>query len=416
MTVYGALRRRAARGPEKEKKGGNPVKLTKCTPYMIVPPASNNGRGGKIFTFIKLETDAGISGWGECAAQDSFFNNHACFAPIITGLFEKFLKGEDALAREKLYKKMYGRFSSNHADFFTSCLFSAFDLALWDIAGKAFGQPVYQLLGGRYRDKVRTYSYVYTDPDEPVLGRGWKSPELTAKYAKKMIEQGYTAVKFDPLDMLSPDGYPAAPWDLGLEELHRAEAVVAATREAIGPNADILIGTHGQITTSAAIRFGKMLEKYEVAWFEEPVSPENFDEMRKVADAVHVPVATGERLVMTHDYWKLLKAGAVAIAQPDLGTCGGITEGKKIAALCEPNFVTMAPHVWGGPIILAAAMQLDACIPNFLIQECMCEPNAFFREITDEPVAWKDGYINIPDRPGLGINLVESALEKYAAK
>ncbi|MGE4483846.1 MAG: mandelate racemase/muconate lactonizing enzyme family protein [Oscillospiraceae bacterium] len=391
------------------------MKLTTCTPYMIVPPASNNGRGGRIFTFIKLETDAGITGWGECAAQDSFLNNWQCFAPIMNGLFEKFLKGEDALAREKLYKKMYGRFSSNHADFFTSSLFSAFDLALWDIAGKAFEQPVYQLLGGKYRDKLRSYSYIYTDPEYP-LGEGWKYPDISAKYAIKMVDLGYTAVKFDPLNMLAPTGYPAAPWDLGLDELHRAESVIAAVRDAVGSSVDILIGTHGQITTSAAIRFGKMLQKYEVAWFEEPVSPENCDEMVKVANAVHVPVATGERLAMTHDYWRLLKSGAVAIAQPDLGTCGGLTEAKKIAGMCEPNFVSMAPHVWGGPIILAAAMQLDTCIPNFLIQECMSEPNAFFKELTDEPIVWKDGYFETLERPGLGINLNEAALEKYAAK
>ncbi len=390
------------------------MKLINCKAYAIQAPASHNGHGGEIFTFLKLETDTGIVGWGECAAQDAFQANWKPYISLVEGLFEKFVKGEDALAREKIMKKMYARFAAFHSDFIAACVFSAFDLALWDIAGKVCGQPVYQLLGGKYRERIRSYTYIYTQPDLPNPA-GWKNKEVLVRHAKRFVDMGYDAVKFDPIAPVDRLGYPAAPWELSLSELEYAEEAVGALRDAVGRRVDILIGTHGQLTTASAIRLGKMLEKYQILWFEEPVNPENAKEMGRVAKAVNVPVATGERLAFTYDFQRLFEEDGCAIAQPDLGSAGGITESKKIASMAEPKYIQMAPHCWGGPLILAAAIQLDTCISNFLIQECIDEGSkGFFGEILDEPFEWQDGYFKTLERPGLGVNLVEEAIEKYA--
>lgn len=393
------------------------MKLTDCTAYTIRSPESHYGHGGVIFTFIKLRTDSGLVGWGECASQDTFQgSNWKAFKPLVDGIFEKFLKGEDPLEREKLLKRMYGRFSIYHPDFVSSCLFSAFDIALWDIAGKYYNAPVYQMLGGKIRSKIRSYTYIYTQPDMPTAD-GWRDKDCVLKHAKRFLDMGYNALKFDPVTMVTADGYPACPWDLRLDELHRCEDEIGALRNLVGPDVDILIGTHGQLTTSSAIRFGKMLEKYEVGWFEEPVNPENTKEMHRVAHAVSVPIATGERLAFSYEFQRLFEDEACAIAQPDLGSCGGLTEANKIRAMAEPKYIQMAPHCWGGPLILAAAIQLDTTIPNFMIQEAIDQgSDGWFGEIVDHPFVWEDGYFKPLEEPGIGINLVEEALEKYAAK
>ncbi|MPN25960.1 D-galactonate dehydratase [bioreactor metagenome] len=198
--------------------------------------------------------------------------------------------------------------------------------------------------------------------------------------------------------------------------MHTAEKTLSALREAIGPNVDILIGTHGQHTTASAVKLGKMLEKYNCCWYEEPVGSENTRELGKVVQACTVPVATGERLVMTHDFQRLFEDNGCAVAQPDLGIVGGITEAVKIAHMAEPKFIQMAPHCWGGPLILAAAVHVDASVPNFILQETVDEGLGFFKEVMEEPVVWDKGYLIPPDRPGLGVNLVEDALKKYAAE
>ncbi|MCH8256950.1 MAG: mandelate racemase/muconate lactonizing enzyme family protein [Proteobacteria bacterium] len=184
----------------------------------------------------------------------------------------------------------------------------------------------------------------------------------------------------------------------------------------MGNRADILIGTHGQITPSAARRLAARIEKYDPLWLEEPCPPENYKEMGRIAQSTRIPIATGERLVTLHEFQSLFDQGACAFAQPDLGSCGGITACKKIATLAEANYVLMAPHVWGGPIITAAAVQIDANIPNFLIQESIYKSRDFFDEIVKEPFEWQDGDLNVSDRPGIGIELDEARLENYRAK
>jgi len=184
----------------------------------------------------------------------------------------------------------------------------------------------------------------------------------------------------------------------------------------VGNRADILIGTHGQITPSAARRLARRVEQYDPLWLEEPCPPENYRQMGRIADSTTIPIATGERLVTPYEFQNLFAEGACAFAQPDLGSCGGITACKKIAALAEANYVLMAPHVWGGPIITAAAVQIAAHIPNFLIQESIYKSRDFFDELVVEPFDWDQGDLIAPDRPGIGIELDEEKLEAHRGK
>lgn len=391
------------------------MKLEKCTPYVVEMPAQYGGHGGQYWTFLKLETDEGVVGWGECAALNAFQKAWRPFCALVDGLFEAYVKGQDALAREKIAKIIYNRVSNSHPDFVISCLISAFDTALWDIAGKVFGQPIYQLLGGKYRDTIRSYSYIYAQPGVSTID-AWLDADLLVKSAMPIVEKGYTALKYDPIPMASDSGYPATPFEMSPEMFATARKTVSALRKAIGDKVDILIGTHGQLTTASAIKLGKMLEDYDVCWYEEPVSPENAREMGRVARAVHVPISTGERLVTVYDFQRIFEEDACAIAQPDLGIMGGISEAKKVAGMAEAKYIQLAPHCWGGPIILAAAIQLDTAIPNFLIQETIDEGEGFLGELINESFGWKDGYIPPLEGPGLGVTLNEQALEKYAAK
>ena len=200
------------------------------------------------------------------------------------------------------------------------------------------------------------------------------------------------------------------------KEYDHAEKSIQCIREAVGTKADILIGTHGQITPSSAKRLAARIEKYDPLWLEEPCPPENYKEMGKIAQSTSIPIASGERLVTLFEFQNLFDQGGCAFAQPDLGSCGGITACKKIASLAEANYILMAPHVWGGPIITAAALQIDANVPNFLIQESIYKSDGFFNEIIKEPFEWEDGDLIVSDRPGIGIELDENKLEKLRSK
>ncbi len=393
------------------------MQLVKVTPYAIKTPPPNYG--GYYWYFVKLETDSGLVGWGETAVLFSLYGHERAFDQLVQSVFDRYLKGRDPMNREVLNKTMYAGLSSQHTDYFIAGIISAFDVAMWDITGKALEVPVADLLGGRYRERIRTYTYLYDTDDEGGLASsvsGWlENPKRTGEVAARLVDQGFTGVKLDPLHYTLPGRLPVAPWEITMEEYDRAERTIEAIREAVGNRADILIGTHGQITPSVSRRLAKRLEKYDPLWLEEPCPPENFEEMGRIAASTSIPIATGERLAYVHDFQKLFAAGACHFAQPDLGSCGGITAAKQIAGMAEAHYVLMAPHVWGGPVITAAAMQIDVAIPNFLIQESIYKSGGFFDEIVVEPFRWEDGDLLFEDRPGIGIELDEKALERYAA-
>jgi galactonate dehydratase len=359
--------------------------------------------GGRYFIFLKLTTDSGITGVGE--VYTATFSPHLV-AKMIEDVAARHLIGADPFKIETLWRQMYGRGYALRPDLTLGGIMSGLEMACWDIVGKELGKPVYELLGGQVHDKLRTYTYLYPPPgvdayaDDPV----YSDPAAAASAAVEAVARGFTAVKFDPA---GPYGVfdPRQP---SLEDLDRSEAMVRAVREAVGTKADILFGTHGQFTTSGAIRLARRLEQYDPLWFEEPTPPEMPEEMAKVASATTIPISTGERLTTKYEFARVLSTGAASILQLNLGRCGGLLEAKKIAGMAETHYAQIAPHLYCGPIVGAANIQISACSPNFLILESIQDWSGFHADILVKPIQWEDGYVIPPTEPGLGVELNET--------
>lgn len=390
------------------------MQLKKVSTFVVRTPPPH--WGGYYWYFVRLETDAGLIGWGEAAVLFSLYGLERSFHQLVAEVFDRYLAGRNPLNREVLSKQMYAGLCSHHADYFMAGVISAFDVAMWDICGKHFGAPVCDLLGGRHRTRIRTYTYIYNldGGDLAESAADWSgNPRRVGELAARIVGEGFTGVKLDPLRYTPPGLGPLAPLEITMAEYDLAERTIEAIRSAIGNAADIMIGTHGQMTPSVSRRLAKRLEKYDPLWLEEPCPPENFEEMARIAASTTIPIATGERLAYVHDFQKLFAAGACHFAQPDLGSCGGFTAAKAIAGMAEAHYVLMAPHVWGGPVITAAAMQLDAAIGNFLIQESIYKSGGFFDAIVKDPIRWEAGDLILDDRPGIGVELDEEKLQPF---
>jgi galactonate dehydratase len=275
-------------------------------------------------------------------------------------------------------------------------------MACWDIIGKAVEQPIYRLLGGKVHERLRSYTYLY-----PADGEGdefYLDAERSATRAAQYVKQGFTGLKFDPTGGFSAYD-PRQPTQ---EALERTVRLVRLVREAVGTQADLLLGTHGQFTTSGAIRLAKHLEIYDPLWFEEPVPPEMPEQMALVARGTSIPIATGERLTTKYEFARVLATGAANILQMNLGRVGGLLEAKKVAALAEVHYAQIAPHLYCGPVVGAANIQIAACTPNFLILESIQQWGGFHAEILKTPIRWEAGYVIPPTAPGLGVELNEA--------
>jgi len=380
------------------------MKIVDVRTFVVGNPPPHHG--GMNWVFIRLTTDGGTIGYGEAYAIP--FQAQVA-AQLIESVGERFVVGSDPFRIERLWRRVYTSGYDLHPDLTKMGVLSAIEMACWDIVGKELDQPVYNLLGGQYREKVRSYTYLYPAPDDPVRGNLHTDPERAAKRAVDYADLGFTAIKFDPVGPMSEDD----PVQLSLDTLTNAEAVVRAVREAVGNRCDILVGTHGQMVTSSAIRLAKRLEPYDPLWFEEPVPPENRDEMARVARSTTIPVATGERLSTKYEFRELLERQAAVILQMALGRVGGVLEAKKIAGMAEAHYAQIAPHLYCGPIEAAANIQLDTCTPNFLIQESIETFGGFHAELLRKPIRWEEGYIIPPTQPGLGVELNEEVAEKH---
>lgn len=376
------------------------MKIVDVRTYVVGNPPPYHG--GRNWVFLKLVTGDGIVGFGEAYSHGLQLSPQAT-EKLIHDVGKGFVIGSDPFKIERLWRELYHGRYAEHPDLTMMGVISAFEMACWDIIGKALDQPIHNLLGGKYHDKLRAYSYIYAKPGE----RLFDDPNKFAERAMEYVEQGFTALKFDPIPMV------LSPKQLSLETLQRAEAVVRSMREAVGEKCDILIGTHGQMTTSSAIRLAKRLEKYDPLWFEEPVPPENISEMARVARSTSIPIATGERLTTKYEFSELLEKQAASILQMALGRVGGILEAKKIAGMAEAHYAQIAPHLYCGPIEGAANIQIDTCSPNFLIQEGIEMWGGFHAEILKEPIRWEKGYIIPPTKPGLGVELNEEVAAEH---
>jgi galactonate dehydratase len=382
------------------------MKIVDLKTYAVDP----HGPGGRNWIFVKLVTDDGIEGIGE--AFDVPFSPRAV-VPLIETTGERFVIGTDPFDIESMWRRIYASGYDQHPDVTKMGVISAFEIACWDIIGKAAGQPVYKLLGGQYHERLRTYTYMNPAPGKNVKdGYVQNNPRDAAERAAHYLKMGFTAIKFDPVG----PGTVHAPLQLSIANLANTEAVVGAVREVVGDRCDIIIGTHGQMTTSSAIRLARRLEKFDPLWFEEPVPPENRDEMARVAHHTSIPVAAGERLSTKYEFRELLDRKAAAILQLSLARVGGILEAKKIAGMAEAYYAQIAPHLYAGPVEAIANVHIATCSPNFLILEGLETWGGFYHEILKKPIRWEEGYIIPPTEPGLGIELDEEVMKRFPAK
>jgi 2-dehydro-3-deoxyphosphogalactonate aldolase len=385
------------------------MKIKDVKTYVVANPPPHHG--GAYFVFLKLTTDDNIQGFGE-AYGVPFHPDKV--TQLIEDVVERYVVGWDPFRIESLWRIIYSSGFTQHPDLSLVGVLSGIEMACWDILGKALNQPVYNLLGGKVREKLRSYTYLYPGPksetgDVLSVADAFGDAEVAPVRAAHYVEQGFTAVKFDPVMPMSAFD----PRQLSLESLDNAALVTRNIREAVGGKCDLLIGTHGQMTTSSAIRLAKRLEPFDPLWLEEPVPPENKKEMGRVAHATSIPIASGERLATKYEFAELLDRQAAAILQPALGRVGGILEAKKIAGMAEAHYAQMAPHLYCGPIEAAANIQIGTCSPNFLIQESIETFGGFHAELLIEPIQWEDGYIIPPDKPGLGVELDEEVAAKH---
>ena len=363
--------------------------VTAVQPFLVDPGA------GKNWLFVKVDTDAGINGWGECYTQSD--RDQSIVAHVRQ--LGRYLIGRDPVNIKHFTHMAYHDFAGKRGamDFYSAL--SGLEQALWDIVGKHFGTPVYNLLGGACREKIRVYA------------NGWSggagTPEGYAERALQVVARGFTALKFDP--------FPG-PWRTHISRQAEEQAVetVRVVREAVGPDIELLIEVHRRLAPMHAVRVAQAIEPYRPFWYEEPVSARNVDALAACRRDIRLPVVTGEELYTKAEFREVFEKQAADIINPDICNCGGLLELKEIAAMAEPYFVTVSPHNYNSTTIgLAATLQLAACIPNFLITEYFVNFEERGAEITVEPLRVDNGYIALPQGPGLGVELRQDVLERY---
>lgn len=374
------------------------LKITGCRTILVknIPPYV----GGMHWLFVELQTNEGLVGLGE--RPTGWMSNLKSQVELIDYLCNRFVIGQSPFDIEKIWQHAYaGAHDYRHPSLYGTPALSAIEMACWDLVGKATGQPIYNLLGGQIHERLRAYSYL---PMDDVF----ETPALAGERAIELVERGITCCKLDPFP--SKELWPR---DFSLEEIRGAARIFRVIRDAVGDKLEIGIGTHGQFTTASAIRVASLFEEFTPFFFEEPVPPENVDELARVAAHTKIPIATGERLVTKYEFAEVLQKQAAQIIQLDVGQCGGILEAKKIAGMSEAHYATIAPHMYCGPVAVAAAVQLDTCCPNFMIQEY--NTTTLHSEIAKEPLRFEKGYIVPPTSPGLGIELNERVLKRQLA-
>jgi galactonate dehydratase len=342
---------------------------------------------------LRVETETGLVGWG---------------APVVEGrpgvveemagyLLDSFVVGESPLDTEDRWQAMYRSAHYRGGAEHLSAI-AGIDMALWDIKGKHYGAPVYELLGGAVRDRMPVYQWT-----------GGDSPEAAAADAASKVETGYDAVKMNATGRLKRVDSP--------DELQTAAAKLEAVREAVGPHVQVAIDFHGRVSKSMARPLVDALEPYDPMFIEEPMVPDQLPEFDKLADHTPVPIATGERLFSRWDFRPLLEADAVDVVQPDLSHAGGITETKKIADAAEAYDVALAPHCPLGPVTFAASLQIDARSANALVQEASAlrRDTPEYLENPEILTLNDDGTVDLPDGPGLGVEVDERVLRQYDA-
>jgi galactonate dehydratase len=365
------------------------MKITKITPLVLGTPWRD-------LLFVKVETDEGLVGVGETRP----LNRTETVMAYLAEAGPRYALGGDPFEVERLTQTMF-RGDFGRAGEIVMTAMALVEMACWDIMGKALNQPVYRLLGGAVREKIKAYA------------NGWYSVERTPQEfysaAQAAVSKGYRALKFDP--------FGSGFYELERAEKNRVISLVEAVRDAVGAEVEILVEMHGRFNPATAIEMAKELARFQPGWYEEPVPPENLRALKKVAEAVAplgVPVATGERLHTLYEYRELFELQAADIIQPDISHFGGLLNTKKLAAWAEAYYILVAPHNVGGPVSTAAALHLAACTPNFKIQEHFNDfADSYVLDAAPGLPKVVEGYFPLPQGPGLGVKLDEEVIAAH---
>jgi galactonate dehydratase len=362
------------------------MKITEVRTHVLGTPWRN-------LSIVEVRTDEGVSGLGEVRMLNHTDALHGYLAEAVP----RHVRGSDPFDVESLVHRMMRHDYARPGEIAMSAL-ATIEIACWDIQGKALGLPVYKLLGGAVRDRIKAYA------------NGWyqveRTPEEFHAAARAVVERGYRGLKLDP--------FGAGMFDLDPEETARSLALVEAVRDAVGPEVEIFVEMHGRFSAATAIRIAGLLAPYRPAWLEEPVPPENLKALAKVAAHTDIPIATGERMHTRYDYRELFELQAADIIQTDITHSGGLLEAKKLAGMAETHYLLMAPHNVGGAISTAANVHLAATTVNFRIQEYFNDfADPFVNDCVPGLGDVVDGYFALPDKPGLGVELNHLELAEH---
>lgn len=382
----GKVKYTVGKNEQPEKEGTDRMKIVDVKSYVL-------GTAWRNLTFVEVITDDGLEGVGEVR----MLNHTDALRGYLAEAVPNHVLGHDPINIEDLVQRMYRNDYARAGEIAMSAI-ATLEMACWDILGKALGKPVYQLLGGAVRNRIKAYA------------NGWytveRSPEEFHAAARRALAKGYRALKLDPFG----EGF----YELERREKNKAVALVEAVRAAVGPDVEIFVEMHGRFNPATAVEMAREMEPFRPGWVEEPVPPENLTALKKASEKISMPVATGERLHTRHDYRPLFELQAADIIQPDISHCGGLLETKKLAAWAEVYYMLVAPHNVGGPVSTAAALHFAASTPNFKIQEHFNDfAEAWVKESAPGNPEVVDGYFALPSAPGLGVRLNKDVVREH---
>ncbi|MFG2005556.1 mandelate racemase/muconate lactonizing enzyme family protein [Spirillospora sp. NPDC048911] len=362
------------------------VRITKIDTHVVGTPWRN-------LTFVTVHTDEGLTGVGETR----MLGHTEALRGYLAEAERRHVVGSDPFDIEDLVHRMkYGDYG--RAGEIVMSGIACVEMACWDIVGKALGQPVWRLLGGKVRDRVKAYANGWYTVD--------RTPEEFHAAATRVVERGYQALKLDP--------FGAGQMELDHAETMRSISLIEAVRDAIGPERELLVEMHGRFSPATAIRLAGLIAPYDPAWLEEPVPPENLKALSKVSEHTDLPIATGERIHDRIEFREIFELQAADVIQPDVGHSGGISEVRKLAATAETHYIQVAPHNVGGPVLTAASLQLGVCVPNFKILEHFNDfADAAIKKVAPGLPEVVDGYFGLPEAPGLGVELDLDAVAEF---
>jgi galactonate dehydratase len=385
------------------------MKITNIRPWIVKIPWDHNPGAGEVrdpgtraFIFVQVDTDEGITGWGEVTTYPGPVANRAVAAYIRE--IGEWLVGEDPENIEAIWIKTFRAMTYVGTRGATTAAVSAIDIALWDILGKSVGKPIYKLMGGAVRDCIPMYCHPY----------GPHSVETLVAAAKEIVAAGFQAFKMDPMiGHLHVGNASFLDGEISADAEAAALETLAAAREAVGPKIEILIDAHGLYNVPSAVRLANKMADYNIHWFEEPVPPESWKALKQVREQVSTPICTGERLHTRWEFVPIFENNLADFVMPDVTWTGGISELKKIATMAEAYYVPISPHDASGPVNVVAGAQVMMTVPNFYKLEVHRYDLSGYNILLDAPLDVRQGCLYLTDRPGLGIELNLDTLRKY---